>query len=150
MIHHLTRLAAVGRPTAAARPTIGRAMAVAVVVGTVLASGVVASGVIGDVAVAADANPAWSRAGATEVPCPVVPVARTGARPDPAPPPVRDPARPIVGGNPLGTPGLVVPTGSPALPATLSATSWLVADLDTGAVLGGCGPHEYRAPASIQ
>jgi D-alanyl-D-alanine carboxypeptidase (penicillin-binding protein 5/6) len=32
----------------------------------------------------------------------------------------------------------------------LTATSWLVADLHSGAVLGGCGPHEYRTPASVQ
>jgi D-alanyl-D-alanine carboxypeptidase (penicillin-binding protein 5/6) len=32
----------------------------------------------------------------------------------------------------------------------LTAKSWLVADLDTGAVLGACGPHEYGAPASVQ
>jgi D-alanyl-D-alanine carboxypeptidase (penicillin-binding protein 5/6) len=32
----------------------------------------------------------------------------------------------------------------------VSATSWLVADLDTGEVLGGCGPHEYATPASVQ
>src|SRR5439155_5498351 len=27
---------------------------------------------------------------------------------------------------------------------------WLVADLATGGVLGGCGPHEYSPPASVQ
>jgi serine-type D-Ala-D-Ala carboxypeptidase (penicillin-binding protein 5/6) len=32
----------------------------------------------------------------------------------------------------------------------VTATSWLVADLGSGAVLGGCGPHEYRTPASVQ
>lgn len=32
----------------------------------------------------------------------------------------------------------------------MTATSWLVADLDSGAVLGGCGPHEYGTPASVQ
>jgi D-alanyl-D-alanine carboxypeptidase (penicillin-binding protein 5/6) len=32
----------------------------------------------------------------------------------------------------------------------VTATSWLVADLDSGAVLGGCGPHEYGIPASVQ
>jgi D-alanyl-D-alanine carboxypeptidase (penicillin-binding protein 5/6) len=43
----------------------------------------------------------------------------------------------------------VIPAGAPAAPA-VTATSWLVADLNTGAVLGGCGPHEYRPPASVQ
>jgi D-alanyl-D-alanine carboxypeptidase (penicillin-binding protein 5/6) len=32
----------------------------------------------------------------------------------------------------------------------VTATSWLVADLRSGAVLGGCAPHEYRTPASVQ
>jgi D-alanyl-D-alanine carboxypeptidase (penicillin-binding protein 5/6) len=32
----------------------------------------------------------------------------------------------------------------------VTATSWLIADLDTGAVLGACGPHEYATPASVQ
>jgi D-alanyl-D-alanine carboxypeptidase (penicillin-binding protein 5/6) len=32
----------------------------------------------------------------------------------------------------------------------VTATSWLVADLNSGEVLGGCGPHERRTPASVQ
>ncbi|TWJ20909.1 D-alanyl-D-alanine carboxypeptidase (penicillin-binding protein 5/6) [Micromonospora endolithica] len=32
----------------------------------------------------------------------------------------------------------------------MTATSWLVADLNSGEVLGGCGPHERRTPASVQ
>jgi D-alanyl-D-alanine carboxypeptidase (penicillin-binding protein 5/6) len=32
----------------------------------------------------------------------------------------------------------------------LSAASWVVADLDSGAVLGACGPHEMSPPASVQ
>jgi serine-type D-Ala-D-Ala carboxypeptidase (penicillin-binding protein 5/6) len=35
-------------------------------------------------------------------------------------------------------------------PPANTAASWLVADLDTGAVMGSCGPHEYGAPASVQ
>jgi D-alanyl-D-alanine carboxypeptidase (penicillin-binding protein 5/6) len=42
-----------------------------------------------------------------------------------------------------------VAPGVPAPPA-LSAISWVVADLDTGAVLGGCAPHLQRRPASVQ
>jgi D-alanyl-D-alanine carboxypeptidase (penicillin-binding protein 5/6) len=64
--------------------------------------------------------------------------------------PTHDPLLPIIGGEALGGPGLVVPPGAPALPTVLSATSWLVADLGTGAVLGACGAHEYGAPASLQ
>lgn len=54
-----------------------------------------------------------------------------------------------MGGDALATAGLVVPPGAPA-PPKITATSWLVADLDTGQVLGGCGPHEYGTPASVQ
>ncbi|MEH0844267.1 D-alanyl-D-alanine carboxypeptidase [Micromonospora sp. CPCC 205711] len=84
------------------------------------------------------------------VPCPKLAV---------PPPPVKRPPRPVppapvpeqraVGGEALATPGLVVPPGTPA-PPPVTATSWLVADLDTGAVLGACGPHEYGTPASVQ
>ncbi|MEE6258545.1 D-alanyl-D-alanine carboxypeptidase family protein [Plantactinospora sonchi] len=87
-------------------------------------------------------------------------VGRLAPRACPTPkPPVSRPTRPVaptpepaqreVGGAALATAGLVVPVGAPEPPA-LTATSWLVADLTTGAVLGGCGPHEYAVPASVQ
>src|SRR5690606_25134026 len=72
-------------------------------------------------------------------PCPIVKVARPPISPSPMP--TRPPGRPIIGGDSLGTDGLVVAPGSPPLPKVLSATSWLVADLDTGDVLGACAPH---------
>ncbi|MEJ3748582.1 serine hydrolase [Actinomycetes bacterium KLBMP 9797] len=88
-------------------------------------------------------------AGAPVVPCPAT-------KPDPA---VKRPPRPVppaltdyqrtVGGDGLATAGLATPAGAPPPPA-LTATSWVVADLGTGAVLGGCGPHEYATPASVQ
>ncbi|GGM24030.1 D-alanyl-D-alanine carboxypeptidase [Micromonospora yangpuensis] len=83
--------------------------------------------------------------GSATVPCPSVPATRP---PRPTPPRV-DPVSRTVGGTGLATPGLVAPAGATRPPA-VSATSWLVADLDTGAVLGGCGPHEYATPASVQ
>lgn len=59
-----------------------------------------------------------------------------------------DAARPAaVGGGQLASRATIVPTGAPALPAT-SAASWLVADLDTGEVLGAKDPHGRYAPAS--
>lgn len=61
----------------------------------------------------------------------------------------RDPDRPTIGGEGLATAGLVVPPAAPPPPGNLTATSWLVADLDTGAVLGACGPHEQSPPASV-
>ncbi|WBB53015.1 serine hydrolase [Verrucosispora sp. WMMD573] len=82
------------------------------------------------------------------VPCPkaVAPKVTRSPRPTP-PPPV--PEHRVVGGDALATSGLIVPPGA-AAPPKVTATSWLVADLDTGEVLGGCGPHEYATPASVQ
>jgi D-alanyl-D-alanine carboxypeptidase len=83
-------------------------------------------------------------------------VACPSAKPDP---PVKRPAKPVapaltdyqraVGGEGLATAGLTVPQGA-AAPPKVTATSWLVADMDSGEVLGGCGPHEYGTPASVQ
>ncbi|MEV4629978.1 D-alanyl-D-alanine carboxypeptidase [Micromonospora sp. NPDC049523] len=78
-------------------------------------------------------------------PAPTPPVARPTR---PAVPPL-EPARAAVGGPELASAGLVVPPGA-ATPPKVTATSWLVADLSSGAVLGGCGPHEYGVPASVQ
>jgi D-alanyl-D-alanine carboxypeptidase (penicillin-binding protein 5/6) len=57
---------------------------------------------------------------------------------------------PTVGGEGLATAGLTVPAGAPAPPGNLTATSWVVADLNSGAVLAACGPHEASPPASVQ
>ena len=92
-------------------------------------------------------QPTTVRVAAPEKPCPAPtpPVARPTR---PAPPPL-DPAHRTVGGPELATAGLVAPADAPT-PPKVTATSWLVADLTTGAVLGGCGPHEYGVPASVQ
>ncbi|MFG1951780.1 D-alanyl-D-alanine carboxypeptidase family protein [Micromonospora sp. NPDC048830] len=89
-----------------------------------------------------------ARAAAATLPCPKAKAPKVQRSPRPTPPP-SVPEHQAVGGAALATPGLVVPAGAPAPPA-VTATSWLVADLDTGAVLGGCGPHEYATPASVQ
>ncbi|MER5338251.1 D-alanyl-D-alanine carboxypeptidase [Micromonospora sp. NPDC002717] len=81
-------------------------------------------------------------------PCPKAPAPAVSRPPRPSPPPAVPEER-AVGGPALATAGLVVPAGVPRPPA-VTATSWLVADLDTGQVLGGCGPHEYGTPASVQ
>jgi D-alanyl-D-alanine carboxypeptidase (penicillin-binding protein 5/6) len=49
----------------------------------------------------------------------------------------------------MATAGLAIPAGAPTAPA-VTGTAWLVADLNSGEVLGGCGPHERRTPASVQ
>ena len=53
-----------------------------------------------------------------------------------------------VGGPLLSRVGIVTTPGAPALPTGLSAGGWLVADLDTGAVLAARNPHTRYAPAS--
>ncbi|GAA3214117.1 D-alanyl-D-alanine carboxypeptidase family protein [Dactylosporangium siamense] len=87
-----------------------------------------------------------STAAPAPVPCPYATIATIPPTP---PSPERDPAAPVVGGGQLGTTGLAVAPGTPA-PPTLSAMSWIVADLDTGEVLGACAPHLRRRPASVQ
>ena len=61
--------------------------------------------------------------------------------------PVRAESPATVGGDQLNARGVVVPSGAPALPPT-AAAGWLVADLDTGAVLAAKDPHGQYAPAS--
>ncbi|HEX6869975.1 MAG TPA: D-alanyl-D-alanine carboxypeptidase family protein [Micromonosporaceae bacterium] len=83
-------------------------------------------------------------------PCPIAKVSPTPPAPKPSPVPTHDPNLPAIGGDGLATTGLTVPPEAPPPPSTLSAKAWLVADLDTGAVLGACAPHAYAAPASLQ
>ncbi|MFC7241709.1 D-alanyl-D-alanine carboxypeptidase family protein [Catellatospora aurea] len=82
------------------------------------------------------------------VPCPKPAGPKVSAPTRPSPPSA-DPVLRTVGGGELATAGLAVPAAATAPPA-VTATSWLVADLDTGAVLGACGAHEYATPASVQ
>lgn len=53
-----------------------------------------------------------------------------------------------VGGERLGSPGVVVDRAAPALPAGISASSFVVADLDSGKVLAAKDAHGRYAPAS--
>jgi len=91
--------------------------------------------------------PETSAMAAPFVPCPSV--EPTAPRPATPSPPAVDPARLSIGGEALATSGLAIPPGAPVAPA-VTATSWVVADLNRGSVLGGCGPHENRTPASVQ
>ncbi|WP_084599099.1 D-alanyl-D-alanine carboxypeptidase family protein [Actinoplanes subtropicus] len=87
--------------------------------------------------------------GKTDISCPHPNIAKpAGIPPRPVPPP-DDPVNSAVGGDALATHGLVIPAGAKQPPA-VTATTWMVADLDTGEVLGGCGPHVYQTPASVQ
>ena len=55
---------------------------------------------------------------------------------------------PPVGGAALGACGDVVGPGDPALPADVTAAGFVLADLDTGAVLAARAPHARQRPAS--
>jgi D-alanyl-D-alanine carboxypeptidase (penicillin-binding protein 5/6) len=48
----------------------------------------------------------------------------------------------------LGGCAEVLPPGAPAPPATVDAAGWVIADLDTGAVLAARDPHGRQRPAS--
>lgn len=45
--------------------------------------------------------------------------------------------------------GYVIPSGAPPLPDKLDFASWVLSDLDTGAVLAARAPHARQRPASI-
>lgn len=64
----------------------------------------------------------------------------------PAPLPV--PAAPV-GGNALGGCGVVAAPDTPPVPGDVSAEAWLVADLDSGAVVAAKDPHGRHRPASV-
>lgn len=66
-----------------------------------------------------------------------------------APDPVPVPATPV-GGTRLGDCGFVLPDAAVPLPGDISARAWLVADLETGQVLGGKDIHGRYRPASTQ
>ncbi|WP_438866192.1 D-alanyl-D-alanine carboxypeptidase family protein [Paractinoplanes brasiliensis] len=85
----------------------------------------------------------------SEIPCPKPKVAPPPNRPPAPKPPPDDPVGSAIGGDALATHGLIIPAGAKQPPA-VTATTWMVADLDTGEVLGGCGPHVFHTPASVQ
>jgi serine-type D-Ala-D-Ala carboxypeptidase (penicillin-binding protein 5/6) len=95
------------------------------------------------------AGPDLAAARRAEIPCPKPKIAPPANRPKPPVPPPDDPVGSAVGGDALATHGLVVPAGVKRPPA-VTATTWMVADLDSGEVLGGCGPHVFQTPASVQ
>ncbi|MEV6071657.1 serine hydrolase [Nocardia sp. NPDC052001] len=64
-----------------------------------------------------------------------------------APKPLPIPNPPI-GGDRLGGCGVVLPSGAPGLPEGISATAFVVSDLDTGKVLVAKDPHGRYRPAS--
>ncbi|MFI9385098.1 D-alanyl-D-alanine carboxypeptidase family protein [Kutzneria sp. NPDC052558] len=67
----------------------------------------------------------------------------------PAPKPLPVPADPV-GGDQLGKCGFVLPPdAATAPPSEVNAASWVLADLDTGAVLAAKDPHARQRPAAL-
>lgn len=54
-----------------------------------------------------------------------------------------------VGGSALGGCGIITAPDTPPVPNDISAEAWLVADLDSGAVIAAKDPHGRHRPASI-
>lgn len=54
-----------------------------------------------------------------------------------------------VGGNALAGCGIITAPDTPPVPGDVSAEAWLVADLDSGAVIAARDPHGRHRPASI-
>ncbi|KJX75494.1 D-alanyl-D-alanine carboxypeptidase family protein [Mycobacterium lepromatosis] len=54
-----------------------------------------------------------------------------------------------VGGEALNNCGIITAPDTPPVPGDLSAEAWLVADLDSGAVIAARDPHGRHRPASI-
>lgn len=65
-----------------------------------------------------------------------------------APPPVPEPASPA-GGPRMAECNYVLPPGAPPLPLDLGFESWVLQDLDSGAVLAARDPHARQRPASL-
>jgi len=62
--------------------------------------------------------------------------------------PLPVPASPI-GGNALGGCGVVTAPATPPVPGDISAEAWVVADLDSGAIIAARDPHGRHRPASV-
>ncbi|OBK26863.1 D-alanyl-D-alanine carboxypeptidase family protein [Mycobacterium asiaticum] len=54
-----------------------------------------------------------------------------------------------IGGNALAGCGIITAPGTAPVPGDVSAEAWLVADLDSGAVIAAKDPHGRHRPASI-
>lgn len=74
----------------------------------------------------------------------------TSERPRPgetSPPPLPVPQSPV-GGPRMGECGQVLPPDAPAPPEQVHVGSWMLADLDSGAVVAAQDPHARQRPAS--
>ena len=81
-------------------------------------------------------------------PPPAVDSSETLAPAEPSPTPLPEPPTPAGGPRMAGC-GYILPTGAPALPKDLGFESWVIQDLDTGAILAAKDPHARQRPASL-
>jgi serine-type D-Ala-D-Ala carboxypeptidase (penicillin-binding protein 5/6) len=54
-----------------------------------------------------------------------------------------------IGGNALSGCGIVTAANTPPVPGDISAEAWVVADLDSGAIIAARDPHGRHRPASV-
>lgn len=111
------------------------------------ASLVVALLVLLGAAPAASAAPAQAACPQVNQPAPPVDASEAPRPGGAAPGPLPVPDEPV-GGEKMGTCGTVGPDGAPA-PPEVGVQSYVVADLDTGAVLAARVPHARLRPASL-
>ncbi|MFS8105101.1 D-alanyl-D-alanine carboxypeptidase [Lentzea alba] len=83
-----------------------------------------------------------------ETPPPPVDTSEQPAPGQKAPTPLEVPEKPI-GGDRLGECGLVLPPNQAQPPGGITAASWLLADMDSGAVIAAYDPHGRQRPASV-
>ncbi|MEU7479479.1 D-alanyl-D-alanine carboxypeptidase family protein [Lentzea sp. NPDC042327] len=83
-----------------------------------------------------------------ETPPPPVDTSEQPAPGQKAPAPLEVPEKPI-GGDRLGECGLILPPNSAQPPSGNTAASWLLADMDSGAVIAAYDPHGRQRPASV-
>jgi D-alanyl-D-alanine carboxypeptidase (penicillin-binding protein 5/6) len=99
------------------------------------------------------ATPAYAQPTPHSVPPPAPKPTGSGESPnapDPHPPAGGiGPFGELVGGPRLHSRGLVLPANAEPLPRGVTATAWVLADLDTGDVLAARDPHGRYQPASI-
>ncbi|WP_394615464.1 D-alanyl-D-alanine carboxypeptidase family protein [Lentzea sp. JNUCC 0626] len=83
-----------------------------------------------------------------ETPPPPVDTSEQPAPGQKAPVALEVPEKPI-GGDRLGECGLILPPNSAQPPSGITAASWMLADIDSGAVIAAYDPHGRQRPASI-
>lgn len=93
------------------------------------------------------AAPITDRCPHREVPPPAVDTSEVVAPGSATPAPVPVPAQ-AVGGDRLGECGVIADPAAGPVPGRLTSAGWLVADLDTGAVIAAKDPHGRYRPAS--